>query len=215
MSLSGPELPPQSGDDAESLVIMLHGVGSNGDDLYGIAPLLADSLPNTHFCSPNAPFEFDMAPFGYQWFSLQEYTPQAMLTGARAAAPILNAFIDEKLEELGLDDSKLVLFGFSQGTMMALYTAFRRPQACAGVLGYSGALIGGELLGKELKSCPEVCLVHGEEDEVVPFDAMQSAAHTLASNGAKVITHPRPMLGHGIDPEAIDIGEKFISSVLK
>jgi len=136
--LSGPSRPPASGSKPSRLVILLHGLGADGNDLIGLAPHWARLLPNAEFLSPNAPFACDMAPYGYQWYSSQERTPEAALAGVRAAAPILDAFIDEALAKRGLRDSDLALVGFSQGTVMSLYVGFRRKQPVAGIVGFSG-----------------------------------------------------------------------------
>src|ERR1700747_2039309 len=97
--LSGPSRPPASGGKPRCLVILLHGLGADGNDLIGLAPYWARLLPNAEFVSPNAPFPCDTVPYGYQWFSSQDRSPEAVLGGVRAAAPILDAFIDEALEE--------------------------------------------------------------------------------------------------------------------
>src|SRR3546814_19990239 len=83
-----------------------HGVGADGNDLIGIAPLWAQLLPGVAFVSPNAPEPCDMAPFGHQWFSLQDRRPAAMLAGVQAAAPVLDAFLDRELERHGLTRSE-------------------------------------------------------------------------------------------------------------
>ncbi len=208
--LSGPEHPPASGGTPKQLVILLHGVGADGEDLIGLAPELADSLPDAHFISPNSPFPCDMAPYGYQWFSLLDRSLEKMLAGVQTAAPILNHFIDTQLDRLSLDDSKLAIVGFSQGTMTGLFTCLRRPAACAAIVGFSGALIGENIIREEITAKPPVCLIHGDADPVVPFAAMAHAESVLAECGVKVEAHPRPGLGHGIDPEGLDIARIFL-----
>ncbi|MGY9015845.1 MAG: alpha/beta hydrolase, partial [Rhodospirillales bacterium] len=76
-TLNGPTLPPMDGGTPEQLVLLLHGVGADGNDLIGLAPYFQKVLPKALFVSPDAPFSYDMAPFGRQWFSLQERTPEA------------------------------------------------------------------------------------------------------------------------------------------
>jgi phospholipase/carboxylesterase len=161
MALSGPSRPPVAGGKPRRLVILLHGLGADGNDLIGLQQYWGRLVPDAEFISPNAPFPCDMAPYGYQWFSVQERTPPAVLAGVRAAAPILDAFIDEELRKRGLADGDMALVGFSQGTMMALYVGLRRATAPAGILGYSGRLIAADLLAGELLSRPRVLLVHG------------------------------------------------------
>mgnify|MGYP005655256921 FL=1 len=86
MDLDGPRYGPASGGDPDQLVILLHGLGADGADLIGLAPHWAQTLPNAAFVAPNAPYACDMAPMGYQWFSVQDRTPEAMLAQARAIA---------------------------------------------------------------------------------------------------------------------------------
>src|SRR6201987_4568698 len=110
--LSGPSRPPASGGKPSRLVVLLHGLGADGNDLIGLGPHWARLLATAEFLSPNAPFPCDMAPYGYQWYSSQDRSAEASLAGVRAAAPILDAFIDEALAERGLDESDFALVGF-------------------------------------------------------------------------------------------------------
>src|SRR5215469_5079921 len=151
-SLSGPVHKPASGGAPRQLVILLHGLGADGNDLIGLAPYWAPLLPEAEFVSPDAPFPCDMAPFGRQWFSLQDRSPAAILAGVRASAPILDAFLDDALAARELAPAQLALVGFSQGTMMSLYVAPRRTAPVAGVVGYSGALVGTDALAQEIHS---------------------------------------------------------------
>jgi phospholipase/carboxylesterase len=68
--LDGPRQAPASGGPAQQLIVLLHGLGADGDDLIGLAPYLAQALPDAAFAAPNAPFPCDRAPMGFQWFSL-------------------------------------------------------------------------------------------------------------------------------------------------
>lgn len=208
--LRGPELNAASGT-TKRLVIFLHGLGADGNDLLSLAPML--DLPDTHFMSPNAPFACDMAPYGYQWFSLQDRNPERILPEIRSAEPILNAYIDAALARFTLKPKDLALIGFSQGSMMALHTAPRRAEPIAGVVGISGALFGAERVSSEIKSRPPICLIHGTHDEVVPFVAMDAAKAALTREKLSVEAHARPRLGHGIDEEGIAITSAFLRRV--
>ncbi len=212
--LSGPSLPPASGGTPKQLIVFLHGLGSDGNDLIQLAPLFAEIFPDAQFISPNAPFPCDMAPMGYQWFSLQTRDHEALLAGGQQATPHLNAFLDAQLAAYGLTEDKLALVGFSQGTMMSLYTAFRRPAQCAGIVGFSGALIGEITLEEEIKSKPPVCLIHGDADKVVPFQAMENARQILGFLGSDIETHARPGLRHGIDEAGLATALEFLKARL-
>ena len=214
MELDGPRFGPAAGGAAQQLVILLHGLGADGQDLIGLAPHWAQALPNAAFVSPNAPFPCDMSPFGYQWFSVQDRTPEAMLGGVRAAAPALDSFIDKELAAVGLDESKLALVGFSQGTMMSLYVGPRREKQLAGIVGFSGRLIAPEQLAEEIKTRPPVLLAHGTADEVVPFESMALAEQGLQAAGLQVETITCPGIGHGIDQNGLVRGAAFLQEVL-
>jgi phospholipase/carboxylesterase len=211
IALEGPSVGPKSGGKAEQLVVFLHGYGSNGDDLIALAPYWADLLPEAEFLSPNAPFPCAGNPFGgFQWFGLEDLNLATKFAGAQAAAAILDAYLDQALAARGLDESRLALVGFSQGTMMALHVGPRRAIAPAAIVGYSGALIAGERLPMELKSKPPVLLVHGMADPVVPFPAMGAAAQALQGTGIRVETLARPGLPHSIDQEGLARGGRFL-----
>jgi len=210
LSLDAHRRAPASGGAAKRLVVLLHGLGADGADLIELAPLLAGAFPDAEFLAPNAPFPCDMAPMGRQWFSLRAMTMDDMLKGAREAAPILDAFLDESLEAHGLGERDLAVIGFSQGTMMALHTLLRRPAAAAAIVGFSGLLIAPEILPDEIRSRPPVLLVHGTADEVVPFQAMDAAKEALKAAGVPVEASRRPGLGHGIDPEGITLAVRHL-----
>ncbi len=208
--LTGPSVEPASGGPAAQLVILLHGVGVDGNDLIGLAPFLSSILPDAAFVAPDAPEAFDMAPFGRQWFSLQDRTASVIAAGVRASAPILDAYIDEQLALWGVNDSDLALVGFSQGTMMALHVALRRAKPPAAVVGFSGALVDAASLATEITAKPRVLLIHGEDDEVVNPASLPTAENALAAVGVPVLTELRPGLGHGIDGVGAQLALKFL-----
>lgn len=212
-TISGPEFPPASGGPAKQLVVLLHGWGADGQDLIGLAPYFAQLLPEAAFVSPHAPFPCDLG-MGRQWFSLDDRRPEGLMAGVRVAAPIIDRFIDAELARRGLDDGDLALVGFSQGTMMCLYVAPRRAHACAALLGYSGALMGPELLAAETRSRPPVMLVHGMDDPIVSAAALPQAREALTAAGFEVEALLRPGLGHGIDEAGLQEGGAFLQRAL-
>ena len=213
-ALSGPSRPPASGGKPNRLVILLHGLGADGNDLIGLAPYWAPLLPTAEFLSPNAPFPCDMVPSGYQWFSSQDRSPAAVLAGVRAAAPFLDAFIDDALAERGLVDADLALVGFSQGTMMSLYIGLRRSDPVAGIVGFSGRLLAPELLADELRSRPRTLLVHGTDDALVPYESLAAAEASLRNIGVSVETLTCAGIGHSIDQNGLRRGGWFLKNVL-
>jgi phospholipase/carboxylesterase len=212
--LSGPSRQPAAGGKPRRLVILLHGLGADGNDLIGLAPYWARLLPTAEFLSPNAPFPCDMAPHGYQWFSSQDRSPEAVLGGVRAAAPVLDAFIDESLAERDLTDGDLALVGFSQGTMMSLFVGLRREEPVAGIVGFSGRLLAPELLASELRSRPRILLAHGTEDPLIPYSSLAAAETVLEAARVPVETVTCFGIGHSIDEEGLRRGGLFLQDVL-
>lgn len=209
-ALSGPQWGPASGGKPKMIVLLLHGVGADGNDLIDLAPFWGKAVPEALFAAPHAPFPYDMAPFGRQWFSLTDRTPAMLEAGVRAAAPLVDAFIAELCTEHALPESAVVLMGFSQGAMTALFTGLRRAPAPAGIMAYAGALLAPDSLAAEMRARPRVLIVHGEADEVVvPARGRQAEAALLAA-GVPVEATWCPRLGHGIDDAGLSAGSLFL-----
>src|SRR5690606_11121321 len=100
----------------------------------------AQVLPDALFLSPDAPYPCAMSGAGFQWFDVWNEDAEDRLRQLRAAAQIVDRFIDDALESAGLAERDLALCGFSQGTMLSLHVGLRRSSPCAGILGYSGRL---------------------------------------------------------------------------
>ena len=212
--LRGPERGPASGGRARAAVVLLHGLGADGEDLIGLADSWAGVLPECRFLSPHAPERCDMAPMGRQWFSIRDRSEAALRAGVERAAPALDAFIDGALAADRLGDDRLVLVGFSQGTMMALHVALRRGRAPAGVLGYSGRLIGAARLADEAVARPPAMLIHGDADDMVPIAALHEAVAALGAAGVSTQWHVSSGVGHGIAPDGLAIGARFLRDCL-
>ncbi len=214
--LSGNCLPARSGA-AKSMVVFLHGYGANGDDLLSIGEDWAEALPDTAFLAPNAPDVCEMSALGYQWFSIRAIDNKAFEREKQMhkAVPVLNAFIDEQLRRWGVREDKLVVAGFSQGAMMAMYTMPRRKTACAGVIGYSGLLVDAAGLQEGGIVKMPVLAIHGDADEVVPPRFLGEVQGGFEAAGFNVETVMRPGLGHGIDGFGVMRGLDFTKEVLE
>lgn len=213
--LDGPRVPPARGGKADALVVLLHGYGSNGADLISLAPYWAKALPGAAFVSPNAIEPVPQAPGGYQWFPISNLDPHLMEQGAKQAAQSVDRFIDRELDKHGLDHSRLALVGFSQGTMMSLYVGLRRAQPLAGILGFSGTIVGARKLKDDLRSKPPVMLIHGDRDPVIPITAMFDSAEALAAAGHGALWHVSYGVPHSIGPDGLALGGAFLANCLK
>jgi phospholipase/carboxylesterase len=209
--LNGPRRAPSNGQAADSLVIFLHGYGSNGDDLIGLSPYWDKLLPATVFVSPNAPQALPGMAGAYQWFPIAAMDPQVLASSARATAPVLVAFIEAEMARHGVGPDRTVLVGFSQGTMMALEVGLVRPTAFAGIIGFSGALVGFE----GAVSKPPVLLVHGDQDDRVPYSASQSAVAALKAAGLDARLHTSARAAHTIAMDGLQAAAGFLVSVLR
>ena len=215
IQLEGPSFGPQAGGRPGHLVILLHGYGADGNDLIGLAPVLAPIMPDVVFHAPNAPYRCEGNPFGYQWFGISRLDPALALAGVRAAAPFAEAFLEETMARYGLDESRTALVGFSQGTMMALHVGLRRARPLAGIVGLSGMLAGPEILKDEIRSRPPILLAHGDADEMLPHVLTERAAEVLRQNGLDVAVHISPGVGHGIDDSALSLAARFLLEVFE
>jgi phospholipase/carboxylesterase len=213
--LDGPRLAPRSGA-ARQLVVFLHGYGADGNDLIEIGRAWQQYLPQAAFASPHAPEPCAGAPSGRQWFGLTFRDPNERWRGVNNAAPGLTRFLDAELARHQLPATALALVGFSQGTMMALHVGLRRAQSPAAIVGYSGLLVlppdnNIETFAAEIKSRPPVLLVHGDQDELIPPQALFQATQGLAAIGVPVEWHLSTGVGHGIDGEGLRHGGEFLA----
>ena len=201
-----------------SIVVFLHGYGANGADLLGIADVLGEPLPDTLFVAPDAPETIPMMPTGLQWFPIpwiDGSSEEESERGLLAAADDLNAFLDALMVDEDVLPEQVVLFGFSQGTMMALHVAPRREDEVAGIVAFSGRLLRPELLSDEAISRPPVLLIHGDADDVVPPQSLPEAAEALQSAGWKdVYAHVMKGTGHGIAPDGLQVALAFMADKL-
>jgi phospholipase/carboxylesterase len=212
-TITGPRVPA-TGGPAERLVILLHGYGADGNDLISLVPYWQRALPRTAFVAPHGPERCEAGGAGFQWFGLQSRAPDARLAGARKAAPVLERFIEQELERHKLGPERLGLVGFSQGTMMALHVGLRRPRPPAGIVGFSGMLVGPEVLKQELPPPPAprppLLLVHGDADEMLPVQLLFEAAQGLGAAGVPCEWHLSHGVGHSIDEQGLALAVDFL-----
>jgi phospholipase/carboxylesterase len=137
-----------------------------------------------------------------------------MEAGFRRSVDILDRYITEAMAEEGVGPAQTALVGFSQGTMMSLYVAPRRPEQLAGVVGFSGRLLEGENLADEALTKPPLLLIHGDQDEMIPLVALHEAQTALVDAGFEVRSHISRGIGHGIAPDGLGLALGFLAEHL-
>ncbi|WP_404401628.1 alpha/beta hydrolase [Pelagibacterium halotolerans] len=209
--LSGPMLQPVSGD-AKQLVVLLHGYGSDGQDLIALGQYWRDTAPDALFVAPNAHEPAGFIPGGYQWFPVEADSNGAVVDpgGTGAARPVIMQFLEDLWEQTGLGPEDTVLVGFSQGAMMALDVGLRLKRPLRGIIAFSGMVIAPEKLADEKGSTPPVLLIHGDNDEIVPVAGSRDAHALLDGLSVPVRLHIEPGVGHMITQQGLDIATAFL-----
>ena len=210
-ALSGPFIPPARGGIERSFVMILHGWGADGNDIASIALPISVRLPGAAFFAPNGPNLCKMNPCGREWFDIDD-----KINGPVKAAPIINDAIAAALDELSLPSTAMSLAGFSQGGMMSLHCGLRHKTPLAAIISFSGMLLLDEDLVEKDQgvSYPPVLLVHGTEDEVVPFSSQSDSRNRLKQRLIMVETFECNGLGHGIDPDGLTAAIDFLAKYL-
>ena len=202
--LTGPII--DKGSSTKFLVFFLHGGGADGNDLIQIGEIWKSKLHDTTFIAPNGPEVCDGNPHGRQWFDILSNNDSDALKGLHQSYLDLKNFIDTYLKKYKLADDKYFLVGFSQGTMLAIYTSLR--EKLLGVVGYSGAFLGN-LPNEEVKN-NDYLLLHGQNDTIVPIAKMHNAVEQLEHVAKTLSKKIYNDLEHSINEEGIIEGLNFI-----
>ena len=190
----------------KQLVFFLHGWGSNGNDLIQISNYWKSELTETSFLAPNGPEECFGNPGGRQWFNILTEDKKIQHLGLQNSYEILTKYLDHQLSNYNLNHEDYFLVGFSQGSMLSLFTSVRRK--CKGIVAYSGAYLDESIPKKGIRN--DILLVHGELDNVVPVEKMYQAKDKLLSNSSLLETKSYSNLQHSINEEGLNLGCSFI-----
>jgi phospholipase/carboxylesterase len=193
----------QPAGPARQLVLLLHGLGADENDLRGVGERLAAEYPQALVVSLRAPEPCDYG-FGYQWISPTVLDDSRRVERVAAALPDLVAGVRAWQRKSGLGPEATLLLGFSQGAMMALEAATQAgDEALAGrvvaVAGRYARLPDAAPAGTTL------FLVHGKADPVVHYGHTVAAAQHLVELGADVVADVLPFIGHEIDDEVLEL----------
>jgi phospholipase/carboxylesterase len=210
--LTGPMNRTKTGEPPKQIFFLLHGWGADGSNLLDIALALSHDFPEAEFYLPNAPYLCEENTSGYQWFSLSDESTNALLDEVEEASEIVENYIREKTSHVNLDHTNVILLGFSQGAMLAKHLALTRENLCAVVAAYSGKLI--DIPKNTLDQSVPMILIHGDEDLVIPVEAMVESYKLLKNIGVSVDAYRMVDLGHGINQAGLELGHRFIKQHL-
>jgi phospholipase/carboxylesterase len=195
---------------ARALVVLLHGVGSDAQDLLPVADQWSATLPDVAFASLDGSEPFDGGFGGRQWFSLQHVTEANRGARVVAAYPALRRMLDAECARLALPFDRLAMVGFSQGAIMALHHAATSADAAAAVLAYSGRLASAV----SARPRTPLTLIHGVDDPVIPVHELERAAHAFSDAGFAVGAFALPGVGHTISNEGVTLGRDALVRAL-
>ena len=213
-SLNTIVLDPASKNKPKNAVILCHGYGGDGKDISILANYWKAHLPETIFICPDAPERCAASPTGFQWFDLIDQSSDQILSKSLVAEMKLNQLIDEVKEKNDLSANQIVLSGFSQGCMLSLQTGIKRKDQINSIVGYSGKIIETQHLTKNIISRPNVILMHGDKDQVVPLDFFLEAKDFFKKNDYQIDSRIFENCEHRIPTEGSSLGLQFIKKHL-
>ncbi len=213
-SLNTTILDPLSKGKAKNAVILCHGYGGDGKDISLLASYWRTHLPDTLFICPDAPEKCSVSPSGFQWFDLMDQTKEQILIKSLVAEIKLNKLIDEVMERNKLNSNQIAMGGFSQGCMISLQTGIKRKEKINSIIGYSGKIIDTNHLENNINSRPNIILMHGDKDEIVPVSFLLEAKEFFNKNDYKIESQIFKNCEHRIPTEGSSAGLEFLKKNL-
>tara|TARA_Y100000590_G_scaffold194494_1_gene220980 strand:+ start:1825 stop:2478 length:654 start_codon:yes stop_codon:yes gene_type:complete len=198
----------------KNAVILLHGYGGDGEDISILTLNWKRFLPNTIFLSPNGHEKCDLNPNGYQWFDLSNDNPDYILEESLKSEKVLNNFISEVKQKYNLNNSQICIAGFSQGCMMSINIGLTADQKFGCIVGFSGKIIDKDNLSRRIISKPQILLIHGALDTIVPCNFLLDSKDFLIRQKVDVVTKLINNCEHNIPVEASSYALEFIKKNL-
>jgi phospholipase/carboxylesterase len=192
---------PKTIKDQNPLLILLHGYGSNEEDLFSFAPELPD---DSYVISVRAPY--DLQPYGHAWYAIHFDADENKFSDnvqAKQSVEIIASFIDEIVKQYPVDNKNVTLIGFSQGAILSYATALTYPEKISKVVALSGYFnqdILPEVIDTKVISHLKFFVSHGTVDQVIPVDWARKAKPALENLGLEVEYQEYP-IGHGVSPK--------------
>ena len=213
-SLNTTILNPLSKKKPKNAVILCHGYGGDGKDISLLASYWRTYLPDTLFVCPDAPERCAVNENGFQWYDLMDQTKDQVLVKSLVSEMKLNTLIDEVLKDNHLTGEKIALGGFSQGCMISLQTGVKRKDKINSIIGYSGKIVDEDHLQNNINSRPNIILMHGDKDQIVPVTFLLEAKNFFNKNNYKIETKILKNCEHRIPTEGSSLGLSFLKKNL-
>lgn len=206
--------PIGGGDMSAGLIIFLHGVGSQGASFASLMAQWGADLPTLALAAPDAPFTFDLAPNGRQWFSIKGVTEANRTERIVAARQAFDDTLQSCISEAGFENrlDQVVLVGFSQGSIMALDAVVSGRWPVAGVAAFSGRLASPPFYAPSTGT--RILLIHGDADPIMPVQEAHVAAQIMTTIGMTVTCDILPDVGHTLTTSGITRAQEFIRPLL-
>ena len=192
---------PKELKEKNPVLILLHGYGSNEEDLFSFA----SELPEEYFViSVRAPY--DLQPYGHAWYAIHFDADQNKFSDdeqAKQSRDIIASFVDEICEKYPIDTSKVTLIGFSQGAILSSAVALSYPEKISRVVMLSGYLndkILVEDYTKKDNKHLQFYVSHGTVDQVIPVDWARKTKPFIENLGLPIDYKEYPV-GHGVAPQ--------------
>ena len=208
-------------EEVKKAVILLHGFGSNSRDMLGLVKYFSLQFKGVAFYCPDAPFIVSGYPEGRQWFSIENLeeikfsSPESLEDILKQLSPkikeaseYVSLIIDKIREKHNISARDIVIGGFSQGGMVAIYNGLSRIDEVGGIMGFSTLYVGP--FSKGVHSKPRVFLSYGLEDEVLPHHGFISTREALEGLGIRVKVQAAKGVGHSIDYSTLLSARDFL-----
>ena len=201
-------------DKIKNAIILLHGYGGDGADISSIAYTWRRFIDNTIFLCPDGHQTCKLNPNGFQWFDLSIDDQNYVISESKKAEKILIEYIEQIKKKYNLENSQIILSGFSQGCMMSINLGLVCNESFKSVIGFSGKIIDKDDLKQRIISKTDMLLFHGDADEVVPPSNLLEVKDFLERNKIKVDVNMIKNCSHHIPIEAMSLALKYIKKII-
>jgi phospholipase/carboxylesterase len=211
----------------KKIIIFLHGYIDNCEGLNKRIVSLLNKMDDVAIHLPEAPVECEIYSGKRQWYSMHDFDPNddrktvptldecteiyaKMSKGFDCSYRVLSEYIENCLNEYQLDAKDVILCGFSQGAMVAIYTALMQEEKIGGCISFSGIITPHTFLQKHTQSKPDMLLIHGNADNLVRFEAQRFTKEQLTKIGCNVQTYVVPEGQHRVSEDGLLQATNFI-----